>query len=483
MARRFNRRPLTDAERDARRQADRERIEQAARALLTTDGWQRWIRVRASNGLSRYSLGNQMLIAIECYARGITPTYIAGFRAFLDLNRCVRKGEKAIQILAPVAVKQRDDAWRGDRREAGLLPHRPGLRRLDDRPAARQGARPAHAAVAADRRRQPPPPDRPAADSSRRELGYRVEIRDLPDDGPGGWCDPKRRQIVVATGPANRQVRTLVHELAHAHGVGYEPVRARAGRGARRLRHLLRLLARSASTSAASRSPTSPAGAKTARSTRSASTPQTIDTIAQPVLSTARCHATGRSSRRSHSQGYASASYARSTASTSISPAESCAFLTRRPPRVCGVSTSTTTSKMNSPRTRPHAAATWQPSTPRVLNARGKRWTRNAIAQHVLPPAQKEANRQRAEAGLPAIREQVTPHTLRYTCIASLFAAGADQDYVAAQVGHDDVTTTSRIYRYVLQRRKRGEIGRRRQLAMRQSTVEIGRALVHAEGR
>ena len=41
--------------------------------------------------------------------RGITPTYVAGFRAFLDLNRCVRKGEKAIRILAPVTVKQRDE--------------------------------------------------------------------------------------------------------------------------------------------------------------------------------------------------------------------------------------------------------------------------------------------------------------------------------------------------------------------------------------
>jgi hypothetical protein len=55
-----------------------------------------------------------------------------------------------------------------------------------------------------------------------RELGYRVEIRELPDDGPGGWCDPRRRQIVVASGPANRQVRTLVHEPAHALGLGYD---------------------------------------------------------------------------------------------------------------------------------------------------------------------------------------------------------------------------------------------------------------------
>src|SRR4051794_4439822 len=109
MSRRLNRKPPSASEREARRQADRDRIEQAARALLTTDGWQRWIRVRATNGLSRYSLGNQMLVAIEAHARGITPTYVAGFRAFLDLNRCVRKGEKAIRILAPVTVKERDE--------------------------------------------------------------------------------------------------------------------------------------------------------------------------------------------------------------------------------------------------------------------------------------------------------------------------------------------------------------------------------------
>src|SRR4051812_1482290 len=109
MARRSSRLTLTEAERDARRQADRERVEQAARELLTSQGWQRWIRVRATNGLSRYSLRNQLLIATECHARGITPTYVAGFRAFLQLNRCVRKGERAIRILAPVAVKERDE--------------------------------------------------------------------------------------------------------------------------------------------------------------------------------------------------------------------------------------------------------------------------------------------------------------------------------------------------------------------------------------
>ncbi len=64
--------------------------------------------------------------------------------------------------------------------------------------------------------------------------------------------------------------------------------------------------------------------------------------------------------------------------------------------------------------------------------------------------------------------------TCRFRASRALFAAGADQEYVAAQVGHEDVTTTNRIYRHVLQQRQRGEIGRRRQLAMRESAAEVG---------
>jgi hypothetical protein len=49
-----------------------------------------------------------MLIALQCHQRGIGPQRVAGFRAWLKLGRCVRKGEAAIRILAPVAVKDRD---------------------------------------------------------------------------------------------------------------------------------------------------------------------------------------------------------------------------------------------------------------------------------------------------------------------------------------------------------------------------------------
>src|SRR4051812_38708221 len=220
MPRHPNRRRLTEAERATRRHADRERIERAARALLTSDGWQRWIRVRATTGQSRYSLRNQWLIACECHARGITPRYVAGFRAFLALNRCVRRGETAIKILAPVAVKQRDvdGAETGEKRiffrtvpvfDVSMTDPPPGVEPVPlTAPAESIDGDSHHHLIA------------PLLELAR-ELGYRVEIRELPETGPGGWCDPRRREIVVAYGPANRQVRTLLHELAHALGLGY----------------------------------------------------------------------------------------------------------------------------------------------------------------------------------------------------------------------------------------------------------------------
>jgi hypothetical protein len=45
---------------------------------------------------------------IEAYRRGFTATYVAGFRAWLQLNRVPRRGE-GIRILAPVIVKDRDE--------------------------------------------------------------------------------------------------------------------------------------------------------------------------------------------------------------------------------------------------------------------------------------------------------------------------------------------------------------------------------------
>jgi len=97
-------RRLSDSERAERRERERERLKQAAEQLLTSEGWQRWVRVRARGGLARLSLNNQLLVALSCP----DATFVAGFRAWLKLGYGVRKGEKAIRIVAPMPIKPRD---------------------------------------------------------------------------------------------------------------------------------------------------------------------------------------------------------------------------------------------------------------------------------------------------------------------------------------------------------------------------------------
>jgi len=64
-------RRLTEAAPAERRARDRQRLQRAAEALLTSEGWQRWVWVRAM--FHSYSAGNCMLIAWQCYERGIVP--------------------------------------------------------------------------------------------------------------------------------------------------------------------------------------------------------------------------------------------------------------------------------------------------------------------------------------------------------------------------------------------------------------------------
>jgi N-terminal domain of anti-restriction factor ArdC len=102
----------SEAERAERRARDRERLQQAARELLTSDGWQRWVRARAL--FHNYTLRNCLLLAAQCRERGIDARRVVGFRAWLRLGRCVRKGEKGLVVLAPIPVKRREDGEEPD---------------------------------------------------------------------------------------------------------------------------------------------------------------------------------------------------------------------------------------------------------------------------------------------------------------------------------------------------------------------------------
>jgi hypothetical protein len=109
------RRLLSEADREQRRRADRERVKQAAAELLSSDGWRRWVRARET--LHAYSASNCMLIAMQCHQRGIVPEHIAGFHVWIKLGRAVRKGDQALRILAPITVKQpQQDSEDGEER-------------------------------------------------------------------------------------------------------------------------------------------------------------------------------------------------------------------------------------------------------------------------------------------------------------------------------------------------------------------------------
>jgi N-terminal domain of anti-restriction factor ArdC len=209
------RRRTSESERDERRRADRERLQRAAEQLLSSAGWERWVRVRSRNGLARYSLNNQLLIA---FARP-NATFVAGFRAWLELRYQVGKGEKAIWILAPLKIKERDRASGEETGETRTLFRAvPVFDRTQV--TAREHATPLE------------PPVEPLSGDSHEHLleplerfagslGFTVSFETI-DEPAGGWCDAKRKRIVVdAHQPANARVRVLIHEIAHALGVDY----------------------------------------------------------------------------------------------------------------------------------------------------------------------------------------------------------------------------------------------------------------------
>jgi len=217
-------RQLTDTQRAERRHADRERLEQATRELLNSDGWRRWVRVRSTNGLARYSFANQLLIATQ----RPDASYVAGFRAFLALDRCVRKGERAIRILAPITRTK--PGHRADEQRApgdGERAPRVTFRAVPVFDVSQTEPLPGKDPVALE------PPAEPVAGDSHAtlleplrtlagELGYTVTTRAL-DGAADGWCDTAAHTIMINSGlPTNGQVRVLVHEIAHALGIGYE---------------------------------------------------------------------------------------------------------------------------------------------------------------------------------------------------------------------------------------------------------------------
>ena len=209
---------LTDAQREQRRAADRERLKQAAEQLLTSEGWQRWVRLRSRAGLARLSLSNQLLVALA----KPDATFVAGFKAWLQLGYSVRKGEQAIRIIAPMPIKQRDRATGEQTGETVTL-----FKTVFVFDAEQVAPLPTGEPTPLEPPSQPLTGDSHAhliepAIAFAESLGYIVTFEPIAGSA-SGWCDYKRKTIVIdANIAANAQLRTLVHEAIHALGVDYQ---------------------------------------------------------------------------------------------------------------------------------------------------------------------------------------------------------------------------------------------------------------------
>ncbi|MBA3807288.1 MAG: hypothetical protein H0X28_02660 [Solirubrobacterales bacterium] len=211
-----SRKSLSDSERAAKRAADRAYAEQATEQLRSSDGWQRWLSARSR--FRRYSLTNQLLIAHQCP----DATRVAGFRAWLNLGYCVRRGQHAIRIWLPMSpTKKEMKAWE----KAGADPDtRPRTRfklgpvfdhsQVEELPPPAKPAplEPPHKLIGGEEHRALLQPLRVFAET----LGCFVAVETLPLQR-GGFYEPATGRIALnATRSPDDQLHTLIHELAHA---------------------------------------------------------------------------------------------------------------------------------------------------------------------------------------------------------------------------------------------------------------------------
>jgi antirestriction protein ArdC len=210
------RRTLTESERAERRQRDRAYAQQAVEQLRSSEGWRQWLRTRAS--FHSYSLGNQLLIAMQ----HPTAIRVAGFRKWLELGYCVRKGQKSIRIWAPCPPTRRQiEAWQ----TSGAKPQ--------ERPRTFFKLT---AVFAQDQVQELPPPAVPAAIQCpirelegdefalllprlielATEVGSSVSFAAITGGARGFYEVGSKRIVIEEAMSANQQVATLCHELAHA---------------------------------------------------------------------------------------------------------------------------------------------------------------------------------------------------------------------------------------------------------------------------
>jgi antirestriction protein ArdC len=164
------------------------------------------------------TLSNQLLVALQSEGRA---TFVAGFKQWLRLGYRVKKGERALRILAPMTVKARDRETGEETGETRTF-FRTVFVFFQDQVVPLPNRDP----VPLEPPREPLTGDSHAhlidpMVAFAASLCFTVSFEPIASSS-GGWCDTKAKRIVVdGHAPANGRLRTLIHECAHALGIDY----------------------------------------------------------------------------------------------------------------------------------------------------------------------------------------------------------------------------------------------------------------------
>ena len=240
------------AEREAKIDALHQKLTDAVGALVTGDDWRRALEFAAQ--FRSRSFNNTLLIFSQHNAAyqegrvpGPMPTYVAGFKQWLSLNRHVMKGQGGYAILAPVTARfasaspQNPESWR--RLGRGEKPH--GGETVRSRMI---GLRPAHVWDISQTDGEPiPEPPRPqllegeapaglwdglADQIVARGFELRLVSTARSIGGANGLTDYLTHEVSVRMDMDDAaQVKTLAHELGHVMLHGPDNVDAAMHRG------------------------------------------------------------------------------------------------------------------------------------------------------------------------------------------------------------------------------------------------------------
>jgi antirestriction protein ArdC len=189
----------------ARREDLLQRLAHQSETLRSSEGWRRWLTFAAK--FRTYSLQNQLLIQ----SQHPTASFVAGYRTWQSLGRQVKKGERGIAILAPMLRRVVEEDSNEQRRVLS------GFKVVFVFNVDQTEGAPL-----------PVPNELPAVripDLALRDQLIAVaeraglSVRFVPQDPSGarGWYAWQERAItLVDSYPPESQIRTMLHELAHA---------------------------------------------------------------------------------------------------------------------------------------------------------------------------------------------------------------------------------------------------------------------------